>query len=147
MKLRFATFWSLIISRKGDRVKRLKNTPFSSSSCRPVSPECFTDASLIECSLFYRFFATTSGWTLPALFAILRDLKDLAFDVSALLIPLLTGQTNRLTRLVTRQITKLNLWNARRRRRGLPPRRSQRASPIGETSPLQFPLTWELKVV
>ncbi|KAF9782252.1 hypothetical protein BJ322DRAFT_1075075 [Thelephora terrestris] len=31
-------------------------------------------------NLFYRFLSTTSGWTLPALFAVLRDLKDLAFD-------------------------------------------------------------------
>ncbi|ETW84096.1 hypothetical protein HETIRDRAFT_415809 [Heterobasidion irregulare TC 32-1] len=31
-------------------------------------------------NLFLRFFATNSGWTLPALFAILRDLRDLAFD-------------------------------------------------------------------
>ncbi|KAH9943186.1 COP9 signalosome complex subunit 12 [Epithele typhae] len=31
-------------------------------------------------SLFLRFFASNSGWTLPALFSILRDLRDLAFD-------------------------------------------------------------------
>ncbi|OSX59333.1 hypothetical protein POSPLADRAFT_1150079 [Postia placenta MAD-698-R-SB12] len=31
-------------------------------------------------SLFLRYFATNSGWTLPALFSILRDLRDLAFD-------------------------------------------------------------------
>ncbi|TFK55408.1 hypothetical protein OE88DRAFT_1672014, partial [Heliocybe sulcata] len=31
-------------------------------------------------SLFFRFFTSNSGWTLPALFAILRDLRDLAFD-------------------------------------------------------------------
>ncbi|KAI0650449.1 hypothetical protein C8Q79DRAFT_943751 [Trametes meyenii] len=31
-------------------------------------------------SLFLRFFATNSGWTLPALFSILRDLRDLASD-------------------------------------------------------------------
>ncbi|KAH9938096.1 uncharacterized protein B0H18DRAFT_866191 [Fomitopsis serialis] len=38
-----------------------------------------------ECTLvnsFLRYFATNSGWTLPALFSILRDLRDLAFDVS-----------------------------------------------------------------
>ncbi|EPS98745.1 hypothetical protein FOMPIDRAFT_46713 [Fomitopsis schrenkii] len=38
-----------------------------------------------ECTLvnsFLRFFAQNSGWTLPALFSILRDLRDLAFDVS-----------------------------------------------------------------
>jgi len=31
-------------------------------------------------SLFYRFFTENRGWTLPALFSILRDLRDLAFD-------------------------------------------------------------------
>ncbi|KAL7282618.1 hypothetical protein ACG7TL_004090 [Trametes sanguinea] len=31
-------------------------------------------------SLFLRFFAQNSGWTLPALFSILRDLRDLASD-------------------------------------------------------------------
>ncbi|KAH9060931.1 hypothetical protein EDB87DRAFT_1683052 [Lactarius vividus] len=31
-------------------------------------------------NLFIRFFTNNSGWTLPALFAILRDLRDLAFD-------------------------------------------------------------------
>ncbi|KZT05561.1 COP9 signalosome complex subunit 12 [Laetiporus sulphureus 93-53] len=37
-----------------------------------------------ECTLvnlFLRYFAMNSGWTLPALFSILRDLRDLAFDV------------------------------------------------------------------
>ncbi|KAI0353130.1 hypothetical protein OH77DRAFT_1407644 [Trametes cingulata] len=32
-------------------------------------------------SLFLRFFGSNSGWTLPALFSILRDLRDLASDV------------------------------------------------------------------
>ncbi|OCH94282.1 hypothetical protein OBBRIDRAFT_850183 [Obba rivulosa] len=32
-------------------------------------------------SLFLRYFSVNSGWTLPALFSILRDLRDLAFDV------------------------------------------------------------------
>lgn len=32
-------------------------------------------------SLFLRFFTENRGWTLPALFSILRDLRDLAFDV------------------------------------------------------------------
>jgi len=32
-------------------------------------------------SLFYRFFENNNGWTLPVLFAILRDLRDLALDV------------------------------------------------------------------
>ncbi|KAK7696258.1 hypothetical protein QCA50_000911 [Cerrena zonata] len=31
-------------------------------------------------SLFFRYFSQHSGWTLPALFSILRDLRDLAFD-------------------------------------------------------------------
>ncbi|KII94637.1 hypothetical protein PLICRDRAFT_33446 [Plicaturopsis crispa FD-325 SS-3] len=31
-------------------------------------------------SLFYRYFTSNSGWTLPALFSMLRDLRDLAFD-------------------------------------------------------------------
>lgn len=34
-------------------------------------------------SLFLRYFQTNTGWTLPALFSILRDLRDLAFDVSS----------------------------------------------------------------
>ncbi|THH28418.1 hypothetical protein EUX98_g5768 [Antrodiella citrinella] len=31
-------------------------------------------------SLFFRYFSSNTGWTLPALFSILRDLRDLAFD-------------------------------------------------------------------
>ncbi|KXN89484.1 hypothetical protein AN958_05646 [Leucoagaricus sp. SymC.cos] len=31
---------------------------------------------------FFRFFTENRGWTLPALFSILRDLRDLAFDVA-----------------------------------------------------------------
>jgi hypothetical protein len=31
--------------------------------------------------LFLRFFTENRGWTLPALFSILRDLRDLAMDV------------------------------------------------------------------
>lgn len=45
------------------------------------------NASLNEfcfASLFLRFFTNNSGWTLPALFATLRDLRDLAFDVRVL---------------------------------------------------------------
>lgn len=34
-------------------------------------------------SSLLRYFATNSGWTLPALFSVLRDLRDLAFDVGA----------------------------------------------------------------
>jgi hypothetical protein len=33
------------------------------------------------CRSFFRYFILNNGWTLPALFAILRDLRDLAFDV------------------------------------------------------------------
>ncbi|KIP04891.1 hypothetical protein PHLGIDRAFT_108948 [Phlebiopsis gigantea 11061_1 CR5-6] len=43
------------------------------------------DAFKEECSLvslFYRYFTTDTGWTLPALFSILRDLRDLACDVA-----------------------------------------------------------------
>lgn len=36
---------------------------------------------LNECRFFSKFFTENSGWTLPALFSILRDLRDLAFDV------------------------------------------------------------------
>ncbi len=32
-------------------------------------------------SAFHRYFTTDTGWTLPALFAILRDLRDIAHDV------------------------------------------------------------------
>jgi len=31
-------------------------------------------------NLFFRYFTSNSGWTLQALFAILRDLRDLAWD-------------------------------------------------------------------
>ncbi|EJD01368.1 uncharacterized protein FOMMEDRAFT_135593 [Fomitiporia mediterranea MF3/22] len=31
-------------------------------------------------SSFFRFFTNNTGWTLPALFAILRDLRDIAYD-------------------------------------------------------------------
>ena len=36
-------------------------------------------------SNFLRFFQESQGWTLQALFAILRDLRDLAIDVRLLL--------------------------------------------------------------
>ena len=55
---------------------------------------------------------------LPALFAILRDLKDLAFDVSALPSQPSIGRTNTLTRLVPRQTMKRNLCHAQRKQRG-----------------------------
>ena len=38
------------------------------------------------CRLFLRFFTENRGWTLPALFSILRDLRDLAFDVGSFII-------------------------------------------------------------
>ncbi|KAF9462068.1 hypothetical protein BDZ94DRAFT_1262346 [Collybia nuda] len=41
--------------------------------------EAFKEQSQLV-SLFYRFFTENRGWTLPALFSILRDLRDLAFD-------------------------------------------------------------------
>ncbi|KAF9266195.1 hypothetical protein L218DRAFT_978700 [Marasmius fiardii PR-910] len=34
-------------------------------------------------SNFYNFFGQNSGWTLPVLFSVLRDLRDLAFDVGS----------------------------------------------------------------
>ena len=40
-----------------------------------------TLATAYFCRLFLRFFTENRGWTLPALFSILRDLRDLAFDV------------------------------------------------------------------
>ncbi|KNZ76459.1 CSN12 like protein [Termitomyces sp. J132] len=42
--------------------------------------EAFKEHSQLV-SLFLRFFTENRGWTLPALFSILRDLRDLAFDV------------------------------------------------------------------
>ncbi|KAG6850189.1 hypothetical protein H0H93_016617 [Arthromyces matolae] len=41
--------------------------------------EAFKEHSQLV-SLFFRFFTENRGWTLPALFSILRDLRDLAFD-------------------------------------------------------------------
>ncbi|KAG5634530.1 hypothetical protein H0H81_001638 [Sphagnurus paluster] len=41
--------------------------------------EAFKEHSQLV-SLFLRFFTENRGWTLPALFSILRDLRDLAFD-------------------------------------------------------------------
>jgi tRNA(Met) C34 N-acetyltransferase TmcA len=66
---------------------RLRSTRNSSSECTTaqrlsiLSPD--TRALHVRfISLFLRFFTNNSGWTLPALFATLRDLRDLAFDVS-----------------------------------------------------------------
>lgn len=44
--------------------------------------EAFKEESQLV-SLFYRFLPENRGWTLPALFSILRDLRDLAFDADA----------------------------------------------------------------
>ncbi|KAF5388041.1 hypothetical protein D9615_000709 [Tricholomella constricta] len=44
--------------------------------------EAFKEQSQLV-SFFLRFFTENRGWTLPALFSILRDLRDLAFDVVA----------------------------------------------------------------
>ncbi|KAF8345580.1 hypothetical protein F5887DRAFT_168384 [Amanita rubescens] len=41
--------------------------------------EAFQEHSSLV-SLFFRFFVENRGWTLPALFSILRDLRDLAHD-------------------------------------------------------------------
>ncbi|KAG2013168.1 hypothetical protein CC2G_010104 [Coprinopsis cinerea AmutBmut pab1-1] len=41
--------------------------------------EAFKEESQLV-SLFYRFLPENRGWTLPALFSILRDLRDLAYD-------------------------------------------------------------------
>ncbi|KAG6910800.1 hypothetical protein DXG01_007689 [Tephrocybe rancida] len=43
--------------------------------------EAFREQSQLV-SLFLRFFTENRGWTLQALFSILRDLRDLAFDVT-----------------------------------------------------------------
>ncbi|KAI6127354.1 hypothetical protein EDD16DRAFT_1690586 [Pisolithus croceorrhizus] len=41
--------------------------------------EAFSEQSQLI-SLFFRFFSQNTGWTLPALFSMLRDLRDLAYD-------------------------------------------------------------------
>ncbi|THH11476.1 hypothetical protein EW145_g621 [Phellinidium pouzarii] len=43
------------------------------------SADAFKEHSQLV-SLFYRFFTNNTGWTLSALFAILRDLRDIAYD-------------------------------------------------------------------
>lgn len=66
--------------------------PTRSKSTRNWSSECTTLPSVFSAgvlpsqptSSFLRFFTNNSGWTLPALFATLRDLRDLAFDVSVM---------------------------------------------------------------
>ncbi|TFK25971.1 COP9 signalosome complex subunit 12 [Coprinopsis marcescibilis] len=44
--------------------------------------EAFKEESQLV-SLFYRFLPESRGWTLPALFSILRDLRDLAYDADS----------------------------------------------------------------
>jgi len=64
---------------------RLRNTRnWSSKRATPLHLYPLTRIRFI--SLFLRFFTNNSGWTLPALFATLRDLRDLAFDVSCALV-------------------------------------------------------------
>jgi hypothetical protein len=74
------------------RMSQKSAMPMRSKSTRNSSSECTTLLSVLGVgilpsgltSLFLRFFTNNSGWTLPALFATLRDLRDLAFDVSVL---------------------------------------------------------------
>ncbi|KAF9534585.1 hypothetical protein CPB83DRAFT_866015 [Crepidotus variabilis] len=52
--------------------------------CTHVAKKRYIDAFKDESqlvTLFLRFFTENRGWTLPALFSILRDLRDLAIDV------------------------------------------------------------------
>ncbi len=69
-----------------DMPTRLKSTRNWSSECTiPLYLMPNTRVFRVRfISLFLRFFTNNSGWTLPALFATLRDLRDLAFDVSIL---------------------------------------------------------------
>ena len=64
---------------------RSKSTLNWSSECTTL-PSVFSPGVLPSqlASSFLRFFTNNSGWTLPALFATLRDLRDLAFDVSGM---------------------------------------------------------------
>ncbi|KZP13439.1 hypothetical protein FIBSPDRAFT_835052 [Athelia psychrophila] len=55
-------------------------------------------------SLFYRYLTANSGWTLPALFSILRDLRDLAFDAD--LHAKYNGQKSECMEEAARTITK-----------------------------------------
>lgn len=71
--------------------------------------------------LFFRFFTENRGWTLPALFSILRDLRDLAFDVNAYHFPFplcYSKNVGLFRRIIMRNITVkiVNVW---RRLRGL----------------------------
>lgn len=53
-------------------------------SCVYTRPGLENDHDDIPYRQFFRFFTQNAGWTLPALFSMLRDLRDLAFDVSSL---------------------------------------------------------------
>ncbi|KAG2099317.1 hypothetical protein BD769DRAFT_1426537 [Suillus cothurnatus] len=46
---------------------------------RKRAGEAFNEQSQLV-SQFFRYFINNTGWTLPALFSMLRDLRDLAFD-------------------------------------------------------------------
>lgn len=82
----------------------LKNKPedaFKEQS-KLISWVCFVQ-DLLSCtqyraSSFFRFFTLSSGWTLQTLFALLRDLRQLAYDVrSSLLVQSFGSQWSRLT--------------------------------------------------
>ncbi|KAG8219046.1 hypothetical protein J3R82DRAFT_4802 [Butyriboletus roseoflavus] len=51
----------------------------TSHVARKRPAEAFNEQSQLI-SLFFRFFTQNTGWTLPTLFSMLRDLRDLAFD-------------------------------------------------------------------
>ncbi|KAF9226916.1 hypothetical protein BS17DRAFT_728895 [Gyrodon lividus] len=51
----------------------------TSHVARKRPAEAFNEQSQLI-SLFFRFLTQNTGWTLPALFSMLRDLRDLAFD-------------------------------------------------------------------
>ena len=53
-------------------------------SCVYIAFALENDRDHILYRLFFRFFTQNTGWTLPALFSMLRDLRDLAFDVCSL---------------------------------------------------------------
>lgn len=55
------------------------------ASCVMVVYEHSVISLRIICRQFYRYFGVQNGWTLPALFSILKDMRDLAFDVCYLL--------------------------------------------------------------
>ncbi|KAI0053718.1 hypothetical protein FA95DRAFT_1552221 [Auriscalpium vulgare] len=64
--------------------------------------EAFKEHSQLV-NLFLRFFTVNSGWTLPALFEMLRDLRDLAFDADVQADP---GQKSECMESAARLISK-----------------------------------------